>query len=159
MEHEGAQLCGVHRRQRASAVECPICLTAITKRARAEMGCGHVFHSKCIRAWFRRRPLTCPMCRCTCLEGMAMLGPRLAPKLQALIRTVPPPPRSFFPSYIIHHLETHHVATCLRADPTLIDLLVDIASECFTRDNFLPKSGGWGYRKKKVFPTVRNAVA
>jgi hypothetical protein len=144
-EHEGERLCGVHHRQRATSVECPICLCPITRgRARAEMRCGHAFHSKCIRAWFRQRPLTCPMCRAACLEGMAMLGPRVSPKLQALLRTVPPPPRAFFPSYIVHHLQTPQVVASLGGDAGLVSLLMDIACECFTRANFFAKVRGMG---------------
>lgn len=139
---DGDRLCGVHRRQREQAVECPVCLLPIKKRANSRMECGHCFHAKCIRSWFRQRPLTCPMCRAVCLEGMALLGPRLAPKLLGLTRTVPPAPRAFFPAYIISHLEDPKVQEALGADKNLIELLVDLACECFTRDNFFAKVRG-----------------
>lgn len=138
-EVDGERLCGVHARSRRAEVECPVCLVAISRRGLAEMACGHRFHTKCLRAWFRRRPLSCPMCRGACLEGLALLGPRLAPKLQALIRTLPPPPRAFFPAYIVAHLQSPHVAAALGADPDMVGLLVDLACECFTRDNFFAK--------------------
>ena len=135
-EHEGASLCGVHRRMREAAVECPICLADVAKRSRAALSCGHCYHAKCIRGWFRQRPLTCPMCRAACLDGMKLLGPRLAPRLQALIRTVPPRPGAFFPSYIVTHLRTPETAALLGGDA---EMLVDIACECFTRDNFFAR--------------------
>lgn len=144
-EHEGHRLCGVHAHQRAAAVaECPVCLDAVSKRALARMECGHVFHSRCIRAWFRRRPLRCPMCRAACLGGLCLLGPRLAPRLLGLTRTLPPPPRAFFPAYIISHLEDPKVAAALGADQDLVGLLVDLACECFTRDNFFAKVRAMG---------------
>lgn len=79
------------------------------------------------------------MCRGTCIEGLALLGPGLGPKLQALMRTVPPPPRAFFPSYIISQLETPRVMEALKADKELIELLIDLACECFTKDIFFAK--------------------
>lgn len=142
--HDGQRLCGIHLRQRTAAVECSVCLCPVRKKAMAEMACGHKFHCKCIRAWFRRRPLTCPMCRSVCLEGLALLGPRLAPRLQGLTRTLPPAPRAFFPAYIIAHLETPKVAEALGVDRDLADLLIDMACECFTRDNFFAKVRGMG---------------
>jgi len=84
------------------------------------------------------------MCRSVCLEGLSLLGPRLAPKLLALTRTVPPPPRAFFPSYIIAHLESPAVADALGADKDLVELLVDLACECFTADNFFAKVRAMG---------------
>lgn len=140
--YDGERLCGVHLRQRTTCTECPVCLMAIKKRVMAEMSCGHKFHTKCIRAWYRKRPLTCPMCRQVCLEGMGLLGARLAPKLQALVRTVPPAPGAFFPSYIVVHLRNPEVQAALGATDDLIDMLVDIACECFTRDNFFAKVRG-----------------
>lgn len=146
-DHEGHRLCGVHARQRAAAAqcpECPVCLDAVSARAAARMECGHLFHSRCIRAWFRRRPLRCPMCRAVCLGGLSLLGPRLAPRLLGLTRTLPPPPRAFFPAYIISHLEDSKVAAALGADQDLAGLLVDLACECFTRDNFFAKVRAMG---------------
>lgn len=142
---DGEHLCGVHHRQRCNAhPECPVCLCAIKPRSRACMQCGHTYHTKCIRAWFRTRPLTCPMCRAPCLEGLAMLGPRVGPKVQGLIRTVPPAPRCFFPAYIVSQLQKPDVVRGLGDDPALIDLLVDIACECFTRHNFFVTVRGMG---------------
>lgn len=135
------RLCGVHRRCCPDEdVECPICLSRIdTKKTMATMGCGHSFHTSCLRAWFRDRPLTCPMCRAVCLEGMAIVGRRVAPKLHALLRTVPCPPRTFFPAYIVSHLQSPRVIESLGNDKNLVELLMDIACECFTKDNFFTK--------------------
>lgn len=139
-------LCGVHARQLAAAVECPVCLGPVKKRARASMACGHCFHARCVRAWFQRQPLTCPMCRAVCLDAasMALLGPRMAPKLLALTRTLPPPERAFFPSYMLAHLENPAVVDALGADHGMVDLLVDLACECFTSDNFFAKVRAMG---------------
>jgi hypothetical protein len=75
-----------------------------------------------------------------CLEGLALLGSsRAAVKLQALIRTVPPSPRAFFPAYIVAQLESPEVVAGLGADKDLVGLLIDLACECFTQDNFFTK--------------------
>ncbi len=144
----GDDVCGVHLRQRSRQQElgeCPVCLCDIKRRACcATMACGHAFHARCLRSWFRRRPLTCPMCRATCVEGLALLGRRLAPKLQALARTVPPPPRAFFPAYIVAQLEQPRVQDALGLDKTQTELLADLACECFTRDFFFAKVRAMG---------------
>lgn len=57
-------LCGVHR---WTAEECPVCLDPMT-RERRELACGHCFHRACLRTWFRRGSLTCPLCRRPCPE-------------------------------------------------------------------------------------------
>ncbi len=83
------------------------------------------------------------MCRAKCLEGVALVGgKRLAPKLRALVRTVPPPPRAFFPAYIISQLETPAVREALGCDKNVAELLVDVACECFTKENFFAKIRG-----------------
>lgn len=87
------------------------------------------------------------MCRTRCIEGIALLGPKLAPKLHALMRTAPPPPRGFFPSYIIGQLETPLVAAALtrdNGDKDTVELLIDLACECFTRDVFFAKLRAMG---------------
>lgn len=145
----GCAVCHVHRRQwesrRAAHPECPVCLDPVPKRGRATMACGHAFHAKCLRSWFRQRQLTCPMCRATCLEGMALLGGRkMCPKLHALVRTVPPPPRAFFPSYILSHLESPAIVAALGADPSTVELVVDLACQSFTRDIFFAKMRALG---------------
>lgn len=138
-------LCSVHVRLTTKDVpECPVCLEPLGRRVQAHMLCGHSFHAKCARAWFRNRPLSCPMCRTRCIEGIALLGPRLLPKLHALMRTVPPPPRAFFPSYIIGQLETPHVVAALTDDKHTVELLIDLACECFTRDVFFTKLRAMG---------------
>lgn len=144
----GRDRCGTHA-SRGSAPppqpptevpECPICLDPMTRRASFATACGHAFHARCLRRWHRARPLTCPLCRAVCLECLALVrGPRVTPKLQALVATVPPHPRAFFPAYIIAHLESTVVARALGCHKHLVELLVDLACECFTRDNFFAK--------------------
>lgn len=124
------------RRHAGEIEECAICLDPLTPgRRRADTPCGHAFHSKCLRAWFRRQPLTCPLCRRECLECLPLAGAGLGARLQAMLRTVPPDPNAFFPAYMRGLLEREAVATGLGGGPG-IDLLVDIACECFTRQNF-----------------------
>lgn len=137
----GQEVCGVHARARAEVDEagvdeCSVCLNDMRRRRTATMECGHRFHTSCLRSWFRNRPLSCPLCRAACLEGAALLGPRLAPKLQALMRTMPPPGRGFFPAYIISRLETPRVAKALGLDDAATELLIDLACECFTQTIF-----------------------
>ncbi|KAM3316670.1 hypothetical protein ACQJBY_034673 [Aegilops geniculata] len=46
---------------------CPVCLEPMHAGSgdiRAAHACGHVFHSRCIERWVRRRG-SCPVCRCT----------------------------------------------------------------------------------------------
>lgn len=134
-----AGLCGVHG---AACPECAVCLAPM--RRPAVMACGHGFHARCLRAWFKDRSLSCPLCRARCVEGLGLLGRKLAPKLMALMRTVPPPPRAFFPSYMVAQLETPHVVAALGADKDLVELLIDLACECFTRDVFFAKLRAMG---------------
>jgi hypothetical protein len=61
---EGSGLCGVHRR---TEEECPVCLDPLAQDRR-ELACGHCFHRACLRTWFRRGALTCPLCRRPCPE-------------------------------------------------------------------------------------------
>lgn len=137
---DGRMVCGVHNRSAARKPchgECPVCLEGMDRGTTA-LACGHVFHARCLKNWFKNRPLSCPMCRSTCLEGMAIMG-RVAPRLEALVRTVPPVPGQFFPTYIRSHLDTPLVRAALRDDEDLIELLMDVSGECFTRENFFRK--------------------
>lgn len=142
----GSEVCGVHGNTHSppEPVECSVCLGNMKRRRTATMACGHQFHTSCLRAWFRNRPLSCPLCRGVCLEGVALMGPRLAPRLHALMRTVPPPSRGFFPAYIISQLETPRVAKAMGLDDDLIELLVDLACECFTQTIFFAKLRAMG---------------
>ena len=42
--------------------ECPVCLSALTGPCKT-LGCGHVFHRRCLLSWKNRGNHTCPMCR------------------------------------------------------------------------------------------------
>lgn len=132
----GRWSCGRHNR-RAVCPECPICLCELGSKCRKTVtGCGHLFHSRCLRGWVRREPLTCPMCRRTCLDTLCLLGPGLVPRLQGLVRTVPPPPDAFFPGYMRAQLESKAVVDALGCGASKLELLIDIACECFTQNNF-----------------------
>lgn len=146
---EGRHVCGVHARRRdegndeegndEEGNECPVCLGAMTPKRVTTTPCGHAFHTTCLRAWFRRQPLTCPMCRACCVDNLALVpGPRLLPKLKALLRTRPPPPGTFFPSYIVSQLETPGISAAM-GGPEIVDMLVDVACECFTQHNFFAR--------------------
>lgn len=63
------------------SLECSICLGQIAPTARVRgLGCGHMFHLKCLADWFLRDStleLRCPLCRmrlaeqpCIRLEGL-----------------------------------------------------------------------------------------
>lgn len=133
---DGTLRCRRHAAPPVDSEECAICLDPLgAGRRRADTPCGHPFHSKCLRAWFRKQPLTCPLCRRECLECLPLAGSTLTPRLQALVRTVPPDPHAFFPAYMRCLLERQEVAKGL-GNGSGIELLVDIACECFTRENF-----------------------
>lgn len=76
------------------------------------------------------------MCRSTCLDALCLLGPGLVPRLQGLLRAVPPPRDAFFPGYMRAQLENKAVAQALGCGPSKLEVLIDIACECFTKNNF-----------------------
>lgn len=43
-------------------MECPICYVSLSRGETRTTACGHVFHTKCLDAWYRRST-SCPMCR------------------------------------------------------------------------------------------------
>ncbi|PNS14193.1 hypothetical protein CAC42_6706 [Sphaceloma murrayae] len=43
--------------------DCSICLDDDASVNVLRLGCGHVYHEPCIRAWFKRGVNTCPFCR------------------------------------------------------------------------------------------------
>uniref|UniRef100_A0A5K3FAV4 RING-type domain-containing protein n=1 Tax=Mesocestoides corti TaxID=53468 RepID=A0A5K3FAV4_MESCO len=45
----------------AYADDCPICYGAMTTWDAKLTQCGHIYHTKCLSQWMRRRPI-CPMC-------------------------------------------------------------------------------------------------
>lgn len=42
--------------------ECPICFEDMKPDTVMVLPCGHEFHLKCLREWWKRKT-TCPMCR------------------------------------------------------------------------------------------------
>jgi len=57
----------VCKKHRDDQNECSICLQNISKRSEKVLGCGHSFHTKCIKRWCERTPC-CPICRADILE-------------------------------------------------------------------------------------------
>jgi hypothetical protein len=47
--------------------DCPICLESLNsealKQSCARLPCQHTFHCSCIKKWFDRGAVSCPMCR------------------------------------------------------------------------------------------------
>ena len=45
--------------------ECSICLEEfVYQQQLRRVGCGHLFHPRCIQEWFATGDTRCPMCRC-----------------------------------------------------------------------------------------------
>jgi hypothetical protein len=65
-----------------------------------------------------------------CIDGVALLGHMMAPKIRGLLRTCPPDPTCFFPSYVLGHLEEHALSFGLDEDAMM--LVSDIVCACFT---------------------------
>lgn len=128
---DGRAVCGVH--VRGPRGDCPVCLDGMGPRGTVRMGCGHAFHTRCLRSWFRDRALTCPTCRAVCLEGLPLLGPRTEARLRGLVRTVPPRRHAFFPAYMSAQLADPRVAAAVGAAH---GALSDLTLQCFTRDIF-----------------------
>ena len=123
-------LCAAHRPHG----ECAICLSDMCRRDLSALPCGHRFHARCLRGWFRARTLTCPMCRATCIGGMKLLGRRLRPKMEALVRTAPREAHVSFANHIVAQLHTPAVVDALGEEDAA--MLSDIALWGMTHDNF-----------------------
>ncbi len=54
----GEEHCSVHK----AHGECPICLDEIKGHTKYITSCGHIFHKKCAKVWFKSNS-SCPMCR------------------------------------------------------------------------------------------------
>ncbi|KAF6160916.1 hypothetical protein GIB67_025451 [Kingdonia uniflora] len=56
---------GSARRRRAVDESCAVCLDEFQgEEVVSELsGCGHMFHSRCIKSWADRYRFTCPLCR------------------------------------------------------------------------------------------------
>ena len=134
-KHEN--LCGIHHRSSTATAECSICMCTVPRRRCRLLGCKHAFHKRCIRKWFGRGALTCPMCRCVCLDHLSINGTSIAAQVRALFRTVPPPPNTYFPSYMVALLNTPEVVRALHLTEDLRQLLLEITLFSFTQTQFL----------------------
>lgn len=61
---EGKSLCTTHYNiMRMKEDTCAICFDSMTKSTSLKVGCGHLFHTKCLTKWAEQGKDTCPMCR------------------------------------------------------------------------------------------------
>lgn len=125
-------MCGVHMRSALRQVECSICMCTIKPRQRKVLECGHSFHRRCIRKWFGRGSLTCPMCRTVCLDELASSHPMLSTRVRHLLRVVPPPPGICFAAYMLGLLNTEQVVLALGIGPAQQQLLTELAYQSFS---------------------------
>lgn len=96
-------LCGVHLRSALNAKECSICLEPV--RRRQGLPCGHCFHARCIAAWFRRGPLTCPLCRAPASGASAPLSVRVTAYFQYRLPRVTARTLALYLPYLINSVE------------------------------------------------------
>jgi hypothetical protein len=71
--------------------------------------------------------MTCPVCRAPCIAELRDVRGSITNKLQMLIRTLPPPPGTFFPAYVIGMLTSPPVQDALDLDDDRVQMLIDIA--------------------------------
>lgn len=132
----GQHVCGKHIGSVRG--ECSICLLPIKSRTSHTVleKCSHGFHTRCIRTWLRRGVLTCPVCRAPCLAELSTLRGSMVSKVRLVVNTLPPPPGSFFPTYIIGLLSSPPVQRGLALDDDGIQMMIDIAYQTFTEELF-----------------------
>lgn len=130
-------LCGIHFRSSRTTAECSICMCGVSRRKCRMLGCKHMFHKRCIRKWFGKGSLTCPMCRTICLDHLSINGTSIGAQVRALFRTVPPPANVYFPTYMIALLNTPEVARALHLTEDLRQLLIEITLLSFTQTQYL----------------------
>ena len=109
--------------------DCAVCLEPIKTRAQQTTlnKCDHKFHKRCIRSWLGKGILTCPVCRAPCIHELRALRGCMARKVKMLVRTLPPPPGSYFPTYIIGLLTSPTVQHALDIDDDAVQCLIDLA--------------------------------
>lgn len=133
---EQGALCGTHLRVAARAVECSICLATVKPRQIKQLECGHGFHRRCIKKWFARGSLTCPMCRTVCLDELGTSHPLLSMRVRHLLRVLPPPPTVCFAAYMLGLLSSEPVTRALDLAPEQQQLLIELAYQSFTQHHF-----------------------
>lgn len=132
--HSGS-VCGVHARmQKKEPTECAICLSDIGRKSRIKLRCGHEFHLKCARSWLIKS-LTCPLCRSICIEEVRHTK-SLSSKLRLIMQALPPPPRAFFPAYIVGLVNTPAIVEAMAMQLNERHLILDLAYQSFTEDHF-----------------------
>lgn len=124
----GAKLCGRHIRA-FDGGDCAVCLDPIATKVSCKIlgKCGHAFHKRCIRQWLNRGVLSCPVCRAPCVSEMQTMRCSMSRKLQILLRTLPPPPGSYFPAYLIGLLTSPLVQKALQMDDDDVQRMIDVA--------------------------------
>lgn len=129
-------LCGIHMKVAARQVECCICLGPVKRRQTKQLECGHTFHRRCIKKWFGRGSLTCPMCRSVCLSELGGSHALVSMRLRHLLRVLPPPPSVCFAAYMLGLLNSEPVLRSLDVTPEQQQLLIELAYQSFTQNHF-----------------------
>lgn len=137
-EHpELGPLCGIHHRCAAAPqTECSICLSAAKPRQCKRLECGHAFHKRCIKRWFGRGSLTCPMCRAVCLNELGSAHALLSARVRHLLRVLPRPANVCFAAYMLGLLNSEPVVQALHVTVEEQQLLVELAFQSFTQVHF-----------------------
>lgn len=141
---EHGPLCGVHQRAALRQVECAICMAPVRGATLKRLECGHAFHRRCVRKWFLRGSLTCPMCRAVCFDELACSHPRLSVRMRHMVRMAPRPRGVHFVTYMLGMLNSDDVRGRISVTPDEHQLLVELAFQSFTEHNFLQHLGMMG---------------
>lgn len=133
---EHGPLCGVHLRSVLQQKECSICLGVVKPRSSKRLTCGHVFHRRCIKKWFGRGSLTCPLCRVVCLHELGSSHPLVSARIRHLLRMLPAPPSICFAAYMLGLLNSPPVVEALGIAADQQQLLIELAYQSFTQHHF-----------------------
>jgi hypothetical protein len=128
--------------------ECPVCLDELGPRPRPErLTCGHVFHRRCLTAWFARGGYTCPTCRGIALDSLKASRAKLSTKLRAVVDTMravqPPPPGAFWPGWMLGMLGSPAIEPAFR--PVELQLATDLLYQTFDEASFFRALRAIGY--------------
>lgn len=130
---DGQYVCGVHKR---APVECSICLADI-RRSKKTLQCGHTFHAACVRRWFRRGTISCPMCRAPCVQDLELNGLTVGGRIRSFLRLVPCPSTTYFSAYMLALLSAPDIQTLLHVSESDRQLLMDVSYISFNEEHFL----------------------
>ena len=132
----GGDVCGVHARiGKVPLEECSVCLDDVKPRQLKRLECGHVFHLRCVKRWFGRGALTCPMCRSPCLKEADVS--RLSSRLGYLLQLNAAPVGVHFGVHIMKLLSNRDVQDTLRLTREVRQLLVELIYQSFSEAHFL----------------------